>query len=234
MEQIISVGNLYMNETDVALRPAKVRHFATEVNRMGDVAKIALSAAWKEVRDNEYWRGYGFQSFDQYIFEEFSYSKSTSDALIGIYETYVTTLGVNPTTLAKIPWYGLKAMRPYVNQDNVLQTLDKLETMTQQQIKKWVKDLQGLHPVESVQDKKHTFRFSCDSEEQAEIFREALEIAEKVSGSPIPAHNMEVIAADYLLSHAIDESNPDDKLAEWVKRLEKMFNVKITWEKVNA
>lgn len=226
---IISIPEISLDSREIAQRPQKVREFALAVNKLGDRAKIAMAAAWHEVKEKGYWKSYGYVSFDQYIMEEFSYGRSTSEALLSIYSTYVVKLGISPIELSEIPWYGLREVLSIVNENNVHEILDKLKGMTQKDIKKWLKSLQGLHPAEAKFKTGHKFHFNFESEEQAEVIRQALVAAQTVSGSEVPAENLEVICAEYLLTNLGDS----DKLAtleKWFQFVARKFGIKVTWE----
>jgi hypothetical protein len=232
MENIIPITALSIPEsTDVSVRPKLVREYAEALEKLGDKAKVALAAAWKEIRDGNYWESYGFQSFDSYVFETFGYGKSTSSALIGVYETYITKLGFFAEEIAEVSWHSLVTMKPHITESNAKDFLERMKNMKQKEVKAWAKELAGLHPSESKAKTGNRFTFNCEAEEQADVIREALSCAETASGSPIPTQNLEFICADFLLDHLDDPSN-EDLLAEWVARLEGMFKIKITYEKI--
>lgn len=210
-------------------RPQAILSFAKGIRDMGDKAKIMLATAWFEIRKEGYWQsitkadGRGYASFDEYILGEFNYGKSTSAALIGVYETYVIGFGYRPEDIAGFPWFHLRALVPVVNKDNVAEYLEKVRNMTQKEVTKFVKDLRGTPEVKE-REKKFTVALKPL---QTEICDHAMELAQQATGSEIPGLNLEYICSDFVCSNDLKESSRELSLAEWIDRIERLFGVKL-------
>lgn len=210
-------------------RPQAILNFARGIRDMGDRAKIMLATAWFEIRKEGYWQsltkpdGRGYASFDEYIMGEFTYGKSTSAALIGVYETYVVGLGYMPEDISGIPWFHLRALIPIINKDNAAEYLEKVKNMTQQEVTKFVKELRGTPEVKE-REKKFTVALKPL---QTEICDHAMELAQEATGSEIPGLNLEYICADFVCSNDLKDSSKITPLAEWIERIERLFGVKL-------
>jgi hypothetical protein len=226
---INEISIAYPTQVSAEARPRAVLDFAKAIKGMGDKAKIMLATAWFEIRKEEYWRelskadGSGFASFDEYIHSEFGYGKSTSAALIGVYETYVVNLGYQPEDIADVPWFHLRALVPVINRENAADYLEKARGMTQKEITQWVKELRGTPETKERQKK-----FSVPlTPLQTEVCDQAMTIAKEATGSEIPGLQLEYICADFVCGNDLKEASRVISLKEWISRIERMFGVKL-------
>lgn len=229
MANIIKIDGVQLPETTDANRKRLVIETARKVFQLTGRAKLSLAACLYEIREEGYWSDYA-DSFDAFVYEEFGYKPSTADTLIRIYQTFVEHLEYDPETIADIPWARLAMILPLTNKENADNLLDQArDAATQRELLKYLKDMRGMHITESKEGTGAKFTFTVN-EDQKEVVTEALKIAEELCGNLVhPGMAYEMICADFILNNQ-DNDSPEEHLSRSCRHLEKLHNVKITWE----
>lgn len=206
----------------------KLDKAAEYFHSVSDCAKLYLAATLKFIRDNDHYSTLGFKSFKEYLFERWLRSEAWATKLIGVYTKYCENLGYDPKDIQDISYAKLSMMQSHVTEDNATQTLEDMRTKTQKEISNSIKEKQGLLPNETVtKEKERTLKFT-GPDDIIEVIKLALKAAAEEAQSEIPIKALEVMAASYLISSTLNDSDTDE-LEKMLCILEKAYGITIEW-----
>ena len=209
---------------------------ALEADRSRSNSSLLHAQALYELQDK--YAELGYESFGEYVFENFGKSLAWAKKLIQIHLKFVVTLGRDQQELLDIGFGKLSKLASVVDTDNADEILEKAKNMSQQEIDHKIKEAKGLAVNETqTSDDKSTLKFS-GPKEAMEVVKVALDLAalEYVHGTDrdpdklIPFQGLEILAASYLVSNSLD--GPEENLAKLIKDLERIHSIKISYEKV--
>jgi len=211
-------------------RATQVLQYASRIFQITGRSKLALAACLHEIKEEEYWKNVA-ESFKSYVYTEFGYTESTVSALISVYTTMVENLAVDPESIKDIPWAKLAMLVPSITVENKDELLSVARDSTQNELKKYLKDLNGLHVTESKTSTGNKFTFTVN-DDQAEVIKQAIDKAttmyEGRTDLP-PGMIYETIFAEFLLADCEDPT--EEHLVKSIAYLEKLHNVTISYEK---
>lgn len=214
---------------DLASRRTQVLDYAQKVFQLSGRSKLALAACLHEIKDKDYWDS-EYESFDQYVYKVFGYSSSTSSALMQVYEVFIARLKVDPDTIDDVSWAKLAMLTPTISVDTMDELLEIARHSTQGELKKHLKDMQGLHVTETKTGTGTKFTFTV-SEDQAEVIKEAIKKAEEAHAHRDdlpPGLVYETIFADYLIADC--DTVDEEHLTKALEALGRIHGVKIEWD----
>jgi hypothetical protein len=193
-----------------------------------------------EVTQGKYWKEWEFdndgftrhyESFEEYVEQELGFKRRKAYDLIDIYRTFVVDLALPPAKLGNISWSKARLVTKIVDKDNADEILDKIEDMTVREVKEMAKDLRddplSSSTSSSVEESLVRVTFQL-APAQAENLHNAIAIAQTISGSEKPSHNMDLICTDFLASASTGGIEGALAKLETVKSsVERAFGVKL-------
>lgn len=201
-----------------------VRNYSKTLGRVDDVVHLIVAEFLHETKDQEYFRDWGFKSFDDYCDAELDFSSRKARHLVTIFEKFHIECGLPKEEIQKCTWTKLSILKRVATPGNARALIDKAKTQTvreiQDDVRKRVANEKGTDVFKSM-----TFSLTSD---QYEMVSTALEAAKRISGSEKTGNLLDLIATDFLASNVgqgiIDEQVTLDKL---VHGLERVFGVRI-------
>lgn len=197
-----------------------------------------------EVTRNKYWSGWeyepsgegsgfkrNYESFEEYVEGELGFKRRKAYDLIDIYRTFVVDLALSPSKLANISWSKARLVTKIVDAENADEILKKIEGMTVREVKEMAKDMRddplGSPTSSSIEETLVRVIFQL-APAQAENLTHALSVAQTISGSEKPSHNMDLICTDFLASSSTGGiEGALDKLETVKSSVERAFGVKL-------
>jgi len=226
-----------------------IRTALKEAVQLPDRLDIMAGELLYEVKENEYWKAWviedpdtgekrPYASFDEYSETELGIKKRKAYYLCSVYEKFVVELGLDREVLKDLEWSKAKELVPVINADNWTELLDKLKSMTFNQVKEMVREMQGKTPkgdgdAGGKDDfKKLSFLLT---DEQLENWNNAFGIAKTMTGSDKPGNCLDLICMDFVAGAAdTGMEGALSKLDENIKHLERAFGVKLDIKEVDS
>jgi len=200
------------------------------------LSNLTHAEALYHIDDLKGFKTLGYDSMNEYVFKVYNRSASWSKKLIEIHRKLVVDLGISNDKLLKATFGKISKIISHINKDNVDQILDKLPSLTQEQVNDLVKELKGEEP--DAEKEEGTIRLKGPlliiESVQTAIDMAKIEIS-KVSGhykdetAVPPLLAMELVCAQYMSGCSLD-GNPLESLENSLKALEHVYNVKISYE----
>ena len=97
------------------------------------------------ISKNKLYENMGHASFDAWRAQpDLNLARSTSYALMGVFETFVERLGVDPVRLAGLDWTKLFAVSKFVNPNNIDEFLEKVRLLSRTDLASEITNLRAL------------------------------------------------------------------------------------------
>jgi len=144
----------------------------------------------------------------------------------------VVELDLPTEVLRDLEWSKAAELTKVINAENADELLSKIGSMSVKEVKDLVRAMQGKTPTtasvsKEKDDDKVNITFKC-SPEQAENVKAALELAESMTGSEVPANNIDLICTDFIAGAAGGGlQGAFSRLDVAVQSLERAFGVKL-------
>jgi hypothetical protein len=229
-----SIGNELMQElpqlpiSNGAGRSGIIRENLQRARKTGDRLQLLMGELLWEVKKNEYWKDweytenntpYKYLSFDQFIDKELDERPRRAAYLIEIYDKFIVELGLPREIIKDIQWSKAIHLTKIVDANNWKQVLDETKNMTQTEIIRYKRHkllVAGLSEnptaaeLEALEERIN-IQFPL-TKEQHTLVKDALNLAEKVTGSVSVSHNLSLMASDFIATYSSDTS-PEALLA---------------------
>jgi len=220
-------------------RREAVREVASQARHADDRLKLVLGELLYEAAANGYYKEWinpetekPFETFEEYVEGELNIKKSTAHYLKKIYKVFVVELDLPTEVLRDLEWSKAAELTKVINAENADELLSKIGSMSVKEVKDLVRAMQGKTPTtasvsKEKDDDKVNITFKC-SPEQAENVKAALELAESMTGSEVPANNIDLICTDFIAGAAGGGlQGAFSRLDVAVQSLERAFGVKL-------
>lgn len=208
----------------------KVRSRILEIRDEIGLRYYELAELLYEVKEGQFYRDWGFEFFKDYLAEEVGYEPRKGEYLRNIYNKWAITLELDMQLLKNVDWSKAKEIVKVVTEDNYYEWLEKAENLTLREIIALVKEARsqledGEDPEKgSVGEKFHRVTLSL-SEDQFDVYKRALKLAEKTSDSTKSGHNFSLICSDFIASYFEPEEGGAKALIErMMGELERTFS----------
>lgn len=212
--------------------PEWIRESARKAVLVGDRLGLFQGELLYEIHKKDFWRDWGYPTFDDYISRELEFKTRKAYYLIGLYEKFVVELGLPLETLAKVPWSKAKEIVSIITKENAEEMIRKISVLSLEDIKAYVKLAKGGKPKNNEIVSK-SFKMT---KEQSETVETALRVAGDLTGSTLPGQLLELICADFLSGKA-SELEPDQiftDIANHIKVIEQAYGVKLEIKETNS
>lgn len=220
---------------EIENKPDRVREFLKNVSDAEGKLDIIAGELLFEVRENQWFKTYGYASFDEYLDKEVSFRRRKSYYLMRIYEKFVKELAIPVKVLRCAEWSKVKELVGVVTKENWAPLLEKTKTMSVPQTVEMVRGLKPKVVATKTGEAEPVVKLSFGLyPDQAVNVRHALEIAAKEANSNSQGHLLDLICVDFVAGHAAAGDALTDtasRLARIVNSLETTFGVKITISK---
>lgn len=230
-------------------RKEAIRKVLKETVEIPDRLDVMAGELLYEVRENEYWKAWviddpatgekrPYASFDEYAEMELGIKRRKAYYLCSIYEKFIVTLGLDKEVLRDLQWSKALQVKDVITPENWTEILEKIRTMSVEQIKEMVKEMTGKGKKEEGADsgaeemKSLSFKLTAA---QLETWQNAFELAKTMSGSDKPGNCLDLICMDFV-SGAIGEGVDGalTKLETVVKNVERAYGVKLDIQEIDS
>jgi len=216
--------SVFVPVLDGALSPEDrreaVRQVMAESVRIDDKLNLVHGELLYELAENGYYKewvntetGTNFTTFEEYTEGELNMKKSKAHYLKKIYKVFVVELDLPTDKLQSLEWSKAKELTDVVTKANATELLDKVSSMSVKQVKDLVRAMKGHPPAVgasgvsapatpsapatvSADEAKIVLKFNC-APEQAENIQAAIGVAQTMTGSEVPANNLDLICSDF-------------------------------------
>jgi hypothetical protein len=208
---------------------------AMEADKVRSNSSLDHAEALYHLELDDNFKDLGYENFGTYVFKSFGKSKQWAKKLISIHKKFIVELKKTKESLKNATFGKVSKLVSVVDEDNVDELLEFAESATQLEVDEKVKELQGLEPNETrVDDDNITMRFSMPNE-VADVIKDSLELAREEYGQATGDHKaadfkaLEIMAANYALTREVS-GDLEETLDSLFHRMEKAYNIKISWE----
>jgi len=226
---------------------------ALEIDKQKSDCNLKHAEALYNLKKSDGFKQLGFDSWGTYIFENFNRSQQWANKLANVHEVYVVNLQVSIELLKKVGYAKLSMMSAHVNEENVLDTLNDLISMTQKEVADKIRESKGLmEGMEDIDDDDIQNTEEPEKEEQVkytlkgpkdivEVIRTAVDSGRSLyaKATSLPEEKVSDLSAlEYVCAIFFSASDlsgePTIDLDTAIKSLENTHKIKITWEEENA
>lgn len=196
---------------------------------------LQMAEIWTLIDDAQMYGQLGYNSFAEYIKEEFNRSKSTAIAIMRVHRTFVEELGCGKEQIEEIGYPNLSIVAAHTTEENLEEVLELCTHGKQPEIREWVK---AQNPEDEDVGETYTLKVSGPVDTLGTI-KTAVDIAreeyaesyDELDPSSVSNFNsLELLAANYLTTRALD-GNCKQSIDENLQRFAKAYNLKpIQWE----
>lgn len=218
-------------------RRTNLRLIASTVAQIGDKCRMIDGEVLYEIRENQYWRDYGYISFDEYCAKELGYTTRTVNYRIAVYKKFVVEIGAPPEILQQLEWSKAKELLPVVDAGNFQDVINAAADMSLAEVITYArqKQLDAQQEQEELEaedipkepkPKFETFRVELPPDEYEALIH-ALDLAAQDHRSEKRSTQLLAIAHSYIAESA--RTNPEKlrKLQQGIQALESAFNVRL-------
>lgn len=219
-------------------RQIMVREAMTKVAEYGNQCRLLDGALLWEVREQKYWKEWGYKNFDEYCVSELGYTMRTVNYRIQVYTKYIVELGMPAHVMAALDWTKAKELIPIVNENNVDNLLDQASTMSLRDVVKLRnEELQKVsdtevddEDIEEIVEEKTVFktlRFELP-EVQFEAVCQALDMVGEETKEKARPSQLVALAHSYI-AESVSRTGVFklQSLQQCVRAIEQVFNVRL-------
>lgn len=178
-------------------RPDEVREQIQAVSRQLGAQYRRLGELLKEVRDKEYWKEWGYASFDEYALIELGYRERKVRYLIATVEGFERA-GVTEEEAAKLETVKAQAIAPVITAENKEDWIEKAQTMKTQELQRAVAVAQGREVPEEAPKPFSVLLFG----DQRETVDQAMELAGRVAGTDARGVMLVTMAQEFISTYS--------------------------------
>jgi len=214
--------------------PETFRVVAQELVRFHDKAKIALAETLYEIHSNEYYKDYGYPTFQAYLeSDEMDFQYRQGMYLVKIWEVLIKKRGIPEKVLRNKSWSKLKeiaaaAEHTEIDTDDVVKMIEASDSQTVEEVtfaaKKAVEDALSSTVGPSSVEKITRVTFNLYPE-QLENVKKALDVSMEISDSTKSGANLDYICTGFLAGHI--HGDEKEELKRLAKVLEGCAGVKV-------
>ena len=214
-----------------------IRIVTKDLLAIQDKAKLVLAEMLNKIYKEEYFNGWGHESFQDYCAKELDFEYRQAMYLVKIWDVFVNKRGIPVDVLRKSTWSKLKEIIKtsslmddkeelyLVDTKDIADLIEESTKLTVQEVQYKSKEMacEALGSLTTV-ERTHKVGFTL-FEEQYENLKKALDCAAEVSTSEKPGANLDLICTAYLASY-IPEDKPEE-LKRIATQLEKSTGAEI-------
>lgn len=178
-------------------RPDEVREQIHVVSRQLGAQYRRLGELLKEVRDKEYWKEWGYDSFDTYALVELGYRERKVRYLIATVEGFERA-GVTEEEAATLETAKAQAIAPVLTAENKEKWIDKAQTMKTQDLQRAVASAQGRDVTEEAPKPFSVLLFG----DQRETVDQAMDLAGRVAGTDARGVMLTTMAQEFISTYS--------------------------------
>lgn len=186
---IVAVSNEIEN-----LDATTARKMLSEMTEDVDYTEFKIGGILSVVQTEGWYSDYGFESFSEYVEEEFGMKYRKAAYLISIYNGLVEA-NVPWEKVAHLGWSKLKELAGLLNEDNVDEWVKKAEELSVKALIAYIKSLNSDYDEESSPTTNMTFKVH---EDQKETIEAALAKGKKAASTDANTVALEMICLEYL------------------------------------
>jgi hypothetical protein len=180
-----------------------------------------------EVYENEYFKEWGFEDFEEYCHKELEFGERKGRYLVSVWYHLVIKNEFEDKELEKlkdIGWTKVRALIRVVNKDNLDEWVKQATSMTAEELdlrtKQIVLEQTAGEEVEG-EIVKEMKRFTCVLvDDQIKVVEKAFEIAEKIAKSDKRGHLLSLICLDFLSTRVGEDHTLANFLNNVLQKLE--------------
>jgi len=180
-----------------------------------------------EVYENEYFKEWGFEDFEEYCHKELEFGERKGRYLVSVWYHLVIKNEFEDKELEKlkdIGWTKVRALIRVVNKDNLDEWVKQATSMTAEKLdlktKQIVLEQTASEEVEG-EIVKEMKRFTCVLvDDQIKVVEKAFEIAGKIAKSDKRGHLLSLICLDFLSTRAGEDHTLANFLNNVLQKLE--------------
>lgn len=210
-----------------------VRSRIAEVKDTIDKGYLEMGKLLYQTIHRKLFLDWGYDSFRAWCDGELRFKERKAKYLASIWKTVKVNLGLPDEKVEGIEWTKLQEATKVMDEENAEELLNDIRDMTYDQVKNKVREVQSEQAREKrLQDggqddgdddfeelERFTLRLFKG---QKETVDQALEVAERVTGSDKRCHLLATVALEYLSHHL--EGSSEQRLGTMIDRLEREFN----------
>jgi len=197
-------------------------------------SSIDLSRLLYDAYHKEYYREWGFDTFEAYAEAELQVGYRKGQYLIGIWDK-VKSLNLSVERVKKVGWTKMKDIAAVVTKDNQKELLEKSEKMTSREVTEMVKVMRVADPTQTAAIPKITTISIRMGESEAQTILSAIEEAKKLCGSDNQVLALEMVCQDWLTDKgAVPERSSLENLISYAEKVYGVYLVPGTKEKKKA
>lgn len=223
---------------DAAMVPHQPEQIRAEIKTLSSHIRdkyMQLSTLLVVVRDKEYYKSWGFTSFEQYIQEDLEMHVETANTWVAIETHLIAKSGLTREEVADMGWTKAKALLPaarkgLITTENKTEIVEKAKAMPTSEVREYVhKDIMK-EQAPSLQSVSYFF-----TQEQHDTVKDACQLAGEIINNTNVSAQLAAIAQDYLSSISEHDTHAPDayqlrRLATIVDVLEKVYGLRVILE----
>lgn len=242
-------------EMSLAERKKTIRDCMKEAVQIDDKLNLVAGELLWEASKNGYWKEWEFTddkgetrpyaSFEEYTENELNMKRRKAFYLIKIYDKFIVELKLSSEELAGLQWSKAREIADVITPDNYKEVIERVSTMPVTAVKDYVKELKGKKPIEGDttgvtegggKEPEETVKLNFKLyPEQAENVKNALSIAETMTGSEKPGNQLDLICSEFVAGAVgMGLEGALAKLELVVKNVERAFGVKLSIEDIDS
>lgn len=206
------------SKTDNLLSSTHVRSRMKELTAQVNQSNAEMAMCLEQILTRDLHKEWGYETFEQYVQAETHLQARQA-------YNYVSTLrrarmaGISEKTLKELPWGGLRVAANSLSEDDPeknKELIEKIKTMPTMELQRALDKAKGG-------EEWHTVHVRL-SDDQFKSYKEAIERAEKATGSNKEGWLLDVICMDY---KANEYENRGQALDAWIQRFENNYGVTV-------
>ena len=232
---------------DLEQRKSTIRRMNLDLSTMSDCCQLASGELLYEINSQEYWKEWGFISFQDYCDQEVGVSNSTVSNRIRVYKTLVIDLQIPIQGLRGLQWSKALRMLPHINDRNKDEVLKLIQERSFDEICAVVESVKKESdpipdfimpddPTESdsekeekdkpTNEKMHNMKFTL-AEAGYQTLMQALDLASETSGITSPNHNLLLLAHNYIVNSIASGSEALSQMHLCIQAIQAQFGIQL-------